>query len=38
LGDARMNGFEVEAKGHFTAPGQSLIDPIHARAMMPSAA
>ncbi len=34
LGDARMNGFEVEEKGHFTAPGQFLIDPIHTRAMM----
>jgi hypothetical protein len=34
LGDARMNGFEVEARGHFTAPDQFLIDPIHTRAMM----
>jgi len=32
--DQRMNGFEVEAKGHFTAPGQFLIDPIHTHAMM----
>jgi hypothetical protein len=34
LGDARLNGFEVEAKGHFTATGEFLIDPLHTRAMM----
>ena len=34
LGDQRLNGFEVEAKGHFTAPGRFLIDPLHTRAMM----
>ena len=28
LGDQRLNGFEVEAKGHFTAPDRFLIDPI----------
>ncbi|MBZ5584341.1 MAG: hypothetical protein LAQ30_19435 [Acidobacteriia bacterium] len=34
LGDQRLNGYEVEAKGHFTAPRRFLIDPIHTRAMM----
>ena len=34
LGDQRLNGFEVEAKGHFTAPDRFLIDPIHTRAML----
>ena len=34
LGDQRLDGFEVQAKGHFTAPGKFLIDPIHTRAMM----
>jgi len=29
LADTRLNGFEVEARGHFTAPGHFLIDPIH---------
>ena len=34
LGDRRLNGFEVQAKGRFTAPGRFLIDPIHTTAMM----
>ena len=34
LGDQRLNGFEVEAKGHFTAPDHFLIDPIHTRSML----
>ncbi len=34
LTDQRLNGFEVQAKGHYTAPGRFLIDPIHTRAMM----
>jgi hypothetical protein len=34
LQDPRLNGFEIEAQGRFTAPGQFLIDPIHTRAMM----
>jgi hypothetical protein len=34
LGDQRINGFEVEAKGHYTAKGQFLIDPIHTRSML----
>ena len=29
LADRRVNGFEVEAKGRFTAPDRFLIDPIH---------
>ena len=33
LGDQRLNGFEVQAKGHFTAPGKFLIDPIHTTAL-----
>src|SRR5262249_23160376 len=29
LGDGRLNGFQVQARGHYTAPGQFTIDPIH---------
>ena len=34
LHDPRDNGFEVEARGHFTAPGQFLVDPQHTRALL----
>jgi len=34
LADQRLNGFEVEAKGRFTAPDRFLIDPIHTRSML----
>jgi hypothetical protein len=34
LNDSRLNGFEVEAKGHFTAPDRFLIDPVHTRALL----
>jgi hypothetical protein len=34
LRDLRVNGFEVEATGHFTAAGQFLIDPQHTRALV----
>ena len=34
LGDQRLNGFEVEAKGRFTAPDRFLIDPIHTHSML----
>ena len=34
LGDRRLNGFDVEAKGRFTAPDRFLIDPIHTRSML----
>lgn len=34
LGDRRLNGFEVEAKGRFTAPDRFLIDPIHTHGML----
>jgi hypothetical protein len=34
LADTRLNGFEVQAKGHFTAPDRFLIDPIHTRALL----
>jgi hypothetical protein len=33
LGDQRLNGFQVQVKGHFTAPGKFLIDPIHTTAL-----
>jgi hypothetical protein len=33
LGDQRLNGFEVQVKGHFTE-GKFLIDPIHTTAML----
>lgn len=34
LGDSRLNGFQVEAHGHFTAPGRFLIDPIHTHSFL----
>jgi len=34
LQDERLNGFEVEAKGRFTAPDRFLIDPIHTHGLM----
>jgi hypothetical protein len=34
LGDQRLNGFEVEAKGRFTARDRFLIDPIHTHGML----
>lgn len=34
LHDTRLNGFTVEAKGHYTAPDRFLIDPIHTRALL----
>src|ERR1700691_1132458 len=33
LNDKRMAGFDLEAKGRFTAADQFLVDPIHTRAM-----
>jgi hypothetical protein len=33
LNDKRMAGFDLEAKGRFTAPDQFVVDPIHTRAM-----
>jgi hypothetical protein len=34
LHDPRVNGFQVEARGHYTAPGKFLIDPQHTRALV----
>jgi hypothetical protein len=34
LADRRLNGFEVEAKGRFTAPDRFLIDPIHTHGLL----
>jgi hypothetical protein len=34
LHDPRVNGFEVEARGHFTAPDKFQIDPQHTRALV----
>jgi len=34
LSDPRLNGFETQAKGHFTAPDRFVIDPIHTHAML----
>ncbi len=34
LGDLRVNGFEVEVKGHFTSPGNFLIDASHTRPLL----
>ena len=34
LRDARINGFELEAKGHFTSADHFRIDPNHARSVL----
>jgi hypothetical protein len=34
LHDDRINGFEMEARGHFTAPGRFLIDAQHTRSLL----
>jgi hypothetical protein len=34
LNDRRVNGFEFEAKGHFTAPDRFRLDPNHARSLV----
>jgi hypothetical protein len=34
LRDPRVNGFQAEARGHFTAPGKFLIDPQHTRPLV----
>ena len=33
LTDKRLAGFDLEAKGHFTAANQFMVDPIHTKAM-----
>src|SRR6266545_7496198 len=33
LNDKRLAGFDIQAKGHFTAPDHFLIDPIHTKAI-----
>jgi hypothetical protein len=34
LHDPRVTGFDVEAHGHFTAPGQFLVDPQYTRSLL----
>src|SRR4051794_7555385 len=34
LSDSRLNGFEVQARGHLTAPDQFTIDPMHTHGFM----
>ena len=34
LHDPRVNGFEAEAHGHFTAPDKFVIDPQHTRSLL----
>jgi hypothetical protein len=34
LGDGRLNGFDVQARGRFTSPGHFTIDPIHTHGFM----
>jgi len=34
LADKRLNGYEVEAHGHFTAAGRFAIDPFHTRGLV----
>lgn len=34
LNDKRLNGFELEAAGHFTTPDHFVLDPNHARTVL----
>ncbi len=34
LQDQRLNGFEVEARGHFTSPDRFQIDPSHTHSLL----
>jgi hypothetical protein len=34
LADDRLNGFEIEAKGHFTAPDRFLVNPSHTHSLL----
>jgi len=34
LGDKRLNGFEAQVKGRYTAAGRFTIDPIHTKALL----
>ena len=34
LHDERLNGFDAQATGHFTAPGKFLVDPQYKRALL----
>ena len=34
LGDTRLSGFEVEARGRFLSPGRFRIDPSHTHSLM----
>lgn len=33
LGDGRLNGFEIQAKGKFSSPGRFSVNPAHTRPM-----
>jgi hypothetical protein len=34
LTDSRLDGFDVQARGHFTSPGHFLIDPSHTHSLL----
>jgi hypothetical protein len=34
LADKRLNGFDVDARGHFIAPARFAIDPFHTRGLV----
>jgi len=34
LNDARVDGYEVQARGHFTGPGRFQVDPQHTHALL----
>ena len=34
LADTRLNGFQIQVKGHYTAPGKFLADPSHERSLL----
>lgn len=34
INDKRLDGYDMQAKGHYTSPGKFEIDPIHTRAIL----
>ena len=34
LQDTRLNGYEIDARGHFTTPGHFQLDPSHTHSML----
>ena len=34
LGDTRLNGFDIQVKGHYTAPGRFQLDGMHTHSLL----